>query len=306
MPYAKVIVNPYARGGVAKVKWPLIKYLLKDAGLNFDHAFTGGPGHGTQLARDAVENGYELVVAVGGDGTANEVVNGLVDDNGRGRATLGIISAGTVGDFVHTLGMPRDIIRACRLFSGFKPKSVDLGAVECVEGGQRVRRFYINTAGLGFVTDVVGGAKRQLKFIGGTMPYIVGLIPRAMNYQNKDLMIDIDGRRREERGFVVVVNNGRYLGGGRVFPQADLCDGLLDVAVVGDISRLEALWSFPRFYTGTHVGRPKIDLCKARRVTVDSPQRLPIQIDGDIVGEVPASFWVIPGALDVATGGPVG
>jgi len=100
-----VIVNLYARGGMARTRWPIIKQLLKDSGLPFDCSFTESAGHATGLARDAVEKGYELVIAVGGDGTVNEVVNGLVDENGRGRATLGFISAGTVSDFAQSVGI---------------------------------------------------------------------------------------------------------------------------------------------------------------------------------------------------------
>jgi YegS/Rv2252/BmrU family lipid kinase len=301
MLYAKVIVNPLARGGVSRIKWPLIHESLKHAGLSFNYAFTEGTGHGSELAREAVEEGYELVIAVGGDGTVNEVVNGLVDESGRGRATLGIISAGTVGDFSHSLGIPRDVFKSCRLFSNFKRTTVDLGCVEYMKDNQRRKRFYINTAGLGFVTDVVGGTDRRLKFIGGTIPYVIGLIPTVKNYSNKDIILSIDGESRRERDFVVVVNNGRYLGGGKVFPDADPCDGLLDVVIVGNMSKLEALWSFPRFYTGTHAGCPKINLCKARSVSVESLQPLPIQMDGEVVGELPASFQVVPSALDVAT-----
>ncbi len=301
MSHAMVIVNPLARGGVSRAKWPLISYWLKRAGLSFDYAFTEYAGHATELARRAVEKGFELVIAVGGDGTVNEVVNGIIDESGRGRATLGIISAGTVGDFVHSLGIPRDVIRSCRLFANYRRMTVDLGCVEYMKDGQHTKRYYANTAGLGFATDVVGGTDRRIKFIGGTIPYVIGMIPTVKNYSNKDIKLSIDDESRQERNFVVVVNNGRYLGGGRVFPDADPCDGLLDVAVVGDMNKLEALWSFPRFYMGNHEGLPKINLCKAKNVSVESSQPLPIQMDGEVVGELPASFWVVPSALDVAT-----
>jgi len=302
MSRAMVIVNPLARGGVSRAKWPLVSYWLKKAGLSFDYAFTEHTGHGIKLASEAADKGYELIIAVGGDGTVNEVVNGIVGEDGRGRTTLGIISAGTVGDFVHTLGIPRDVIKACQLFSNYKQITIDLGSVEYIKDDQKVRRFFINTAGMGFVTDVVGGAHKRLKFIGGTIPYVIGMIPTVFSYQNKDVVLEIDGERREERDFVVVINNGRYLGGGKVFPDADPCDGVLDVALVGDMGKLEALWSFPRFYRGTHIGRPKIKLCQAKSVSVESPQRLLVQMDGEIVGEVPASVGIIPAALNIAIG----
>lgn len=303
MSRAMVIVNPYARGGVSRVTWLVISDALKRAGVNFDHVFTEWPGHGVELSKEAVEKGYELVIAVGGDGTVNEVVNGLVDDEGRGRATLGIISAGSVGDFGHMMGLPRTYTSSCRMFADYRKTTVDLGMVEYSDKGKKVRRFYINTAGVGFVSDVVRGADRRMKFIGGTVPYAIGMAPLVMRYRNKDVVLNIDGNRTEERDFVIVVNNGRYLGGGKVFPDADPRDGLLDVAVVGDMSRLQMITALPRFYVGTHIGHDKIRMCQAKSIEVDSPQQLPLQVDGELVGETPVSFRVVPAALTVATGG---
>lgn len=303
MSRAMVIVNPRARGGVSRVTWLVISDALKRAGIDFDHAFTEGVGHGVELAEGAVEKGYGLVIAAGGDGTVNEVVNGIVDDDGRGRATLGIISAGSVGDFGHMMGLPRTYAGACRMFADYNKTTVDLGMVEYFDKGQKIRRFYINTAGVGFVSDVVRNADRRMKFIGGTVPYIIGLVPIVVRYRNKDVVLNIDGDRTEERDFVIVVNNGRYLGGGKVFPDADPSDGLLDVVVVGDMSRLQMITTLPRFYVGTHISHNKIRMCRAKTVEVDSAQRLPLQVDGELVGETPVSFRVVPAALSIATGG---
>jgi YegS/Rv2252/BmrU family lipid kinase len=298
-----VIVNPYARGGVSRVTWLVISDALKRAGVDFDHAFTEEVGHGIELAKGAAEKGHELVIAVGGDGTVNEVVNGLVDDEGKGKATLGIISAGSVGDFGHMMGLPRTYANSCRMFADYKKTTVDLGMVEYFDKGQKVRRFYINTAGVGFVSDVVRGADRRMKFIGGTVPYAIGMVPLVIRYRNKDVVVNIDGDRTEERDFVILVNNGRYLGGGKVFPDADPSDGLLDVAVVGDMSKLQMITTLPRFYVGTHIGHDKIRMCQAKSIEVDSPQQLPLQVDGELVGQTPVSFRVVPAALTVATGG---
>ncbi len=296
-----VIVNPYARGGMARTRWPIIKQLLKDSGLSFDCSFTESAGHATELARDAVEKGYELVIAVGGDGTVNEVVNGLVDESGRGRATLGFISAGTVSDFAQSVGIPQNYVKASRIFPDFSEITIDLGVMECTSSQRQLRRFFGNTAGLGFVTDIVSGANQRLKFLGGTTAYAIWLMPIITNYNNKDITLSIDGQRYEERDFAILVNNGRYLGGGKVFPHADPSDGLLDVAILGDLSKAEAIWHLPWLYIGTRTKHPKIRMCQAKSIEVDSPQRLPVQIDGEVIGETPVSFRVIPSALNVAT-----
>lgn len=302
MYYAKVIVNPMSRGGAAGKTWPILYRLLRSTGLPFDCELMQGQGHGIDLARDAVTKGYNLVIAVGGDGTVNEVVNGLTDENGRCRAALGIISAGTQNDIARMLGIPRDYLRACQLFKRFETARIDIGAVECTYNNEIRRRYYISTAGIGFVTDVIEGSipHTRLKVIGGGIPYAIGVIPKVFEYENKDVLICIDGEKSEERYFSIVVNNGRYLGGGRAFPDATPYDGLLDVAIIGNVSKMEALLNFPLFFTGTYYDPQKIKLHKARNVIVDSPQRLPIQIDGEIVGLTPAVFRVIPSALEVA------
>ena len=302
MHYAKVIVNPRARGGAAGKMWPVINMLLKNTGLAFDHEFIQEAGQGTELARRAVEKGYDLVIAVGGDGTVNEVVNGLVDENGKGRATLGIIGAGTQNDICRMLNIPWDYIRACQIFDDFKTATIDIGAVDYTFHNQKTRRYYLNTAGVGFVSDVIESSMPnfKLKAIGGSAPYVIGLMPRVMSLSNKDLTISIDGETRKERNFSLIVNNGRYLGGGRVFPNATPYDGLLDVAVLGDITKLEALLDFPFFYTGTNTNLSKIKMQKARTVTVDSIQKIPLQVDGELIGEAPATFRVVPYALQVA------
>jgi diacylglycerol kinase (ATP) len=302
MYYAKVIVNPMSRGGAAGKTWPILNRLLRNIGLPFDYELMQGQGHGIELSREAVEKGYNLVIAVGGDGTVNEVVNGLMDDNDRCRAALGIIAAGTQNDIARMLGIPRDYLRACQLFRNFEKVKIDIGAVEYTHHNEIRSRYYINTAGVGFVSDVIEGSitHTRLKVIGGGIPYAIGVIPKAFDYQNKDVLICIDGEKREERDFSVVVNNGRYLGGGRTFPGATPYDGLLDVAIIGNISKMEALLNFPLFFTGTYFDPQKIKLQKAKSVIVDSPQRLPIQIDGEIVGRTPAVFRIIPSALEVA------
>jgi diacylglycerol kinase (ATP) len=306
MYYAKVIVNPMSRGGAAGKTWPLINKLLRNTGLPFDYELMQGQGHGIELSREAVKKGYNLVIAVGGDGTVNEVVNGLMDEGGGCRTALGIISAGTQNDIAHMLGIPRDYYRACQLFRNFETVRIDIGAAECTLHNQIKRRYYINTAGIGFVTDVIEGSipYTRFKVVGGSIPYAIGVIPKVIDYRNKDVLICIDGEKREERDFSIVVNNGRYLGGGRAFPSATPYDGLLDVAIIGNMTKMEALLNFPLFFTGTYYDPQKIMLRKARNVIIDSPQRLPIQIDGEIVGQTPAVFRVIPSALEIAVRGP--
>ncbi len=137
MPRAKVIINPTAGAGATAKRWPQVMGLLKDIGLRFEYDFTDAPGHATELARSAVEQGYELVVSVGGDGTVNEIVNGLYDAGGIGDTMLGIINAGTGGDYIRTIGIPRAYEEACQCLVNPRKRLVDLGCIDsgCITPG---------------------------------------------------------------------------------------------------------------------------------------------------------------------------
>jgi YegS/Rv2252/BmrU family lipid kinase len=290
-----------ARGGIAGKRWPHINKLLREAGVSFEHDFTEGVGHGIELAREAVAKGYELVIAVGGDGTVSEVVNGIVDEEGKGRAILGIVITGVGNDIVRTLGIPRDYANACRVFSDFKTATIDLGVAEYMRGDERVRRFFINTAGLGFDAAVVERTLGRNKAIKGVIPYAFSLLLALAAYRNKDVVINLDGAAKEERAFLVVVNNGRYFARGmKITPDADPCDGFLDALIMGDLGRLAVLRNLPKVYKGTHITHPKLRLCPVKSIEVDTKERMLLQVDGELLGQAPASFQVLPAALTVA------
>lgn len=297
-PRCRVIVNLTAGVRSTAKKWPGIKRLLRDGGLGFDVDFTEGVGHAIQLAATAAGQGYELVVAVGGDGTANEVANGLLASGGE--ATLGYIATGTGSDFRRSLGLPKDLRQACLRLGSPRAVVMDVGAIEYMAGGERVKRYLINQAGLGF-DGVVVEATPRVRLLGGTVPYLVGLVRTLLSYGNKDVLIDLDGRALRMRACSIVVANGSYFGGGmHVAPHADLRDGLFDVVVVGDVGRLELVLALPKVYKGTHLEHPKVSWERAAVVRVEASQRMLLQVDGELVGEAPASFSIVPGALRVA------
>ena len=303
MSYAKVIINPFARGGRTGKWWPRISKLLKDAGLSFDHSFTEGVGHGIELAKEAADKCYELVIAVGGDGTVNEVINGLVDEGGKGRAMLGIISTGTGGDVVRTLGIPSHYADACRLLANPKRLTIDLGVVEYVSDNRGIRRFYINTAGLGLDAAVVKRTRRFTIKRYTIIPFVLGFLATIITYHGRNVVLNIDGEKWQERVFLIVVNNGCYFGGRmKIVPDADPRDGLLDVVTVADMGKIRLLWNFPRLYRGTHVTHPMVMVCRARNIEVEAEERMLLQVDGELVGEAPANFSVLPAALTVAVG----
>jgi len=307
MSYARVIVNPFARSGVVGKKWPQVSELLRDAGLSFEYDFTEGVGHGIELAKEAVGKGHKLVIAVGGDGTVNEVVNGLVDESGKGRATLGIVNFGTGRDIARMLGIPRDYVQACRLFSCFKRVTIDLGAVEYVKGNERRRRLLVNTASLGFEGAVIERVRGPLRRTKGITSYVIALLLTLPGYCNKQVTLDLNGAKEKQRVFSIVINNGCYYAGPmKIAPGADPCDGFLDVVVVGDMGKVKLVWTLRKLHRGTHIARPMVSARQAKSIQVDSAERLLLQVDGELLGEAPAAFSILPAALTVAIlkGGP--
>lgn len=298
---AKVIVNPVAGANATYRKWPKISSLLHHIGLPFEFQYTEGVGHAIELAREAVNNGCRFLVAVGGDGTVHEVANGILLSKELNEATIGIISTGTGGDFIRSAGIDRDYIKACSSLTGTRRRLIDVGVVEYHKDGQGHKRFFVNSSGVGFDAAVAETSNRLPKFLGGTIPYIIGLLKSLAGYKNKPVTISMGDKIESKRILSVVVANGRYFGGGmRVAPLADIDDGLLDVITVGDMGKLELLKAFPTIYKGTHIHHPKVEMEKTTQVRIESTEKFLVHADGEFLGEGPVSFELIPSALSIA------
>ncbi|MBM4432735.1 MAG: diacylglycerol kinase family lipid kinase, partial [Chloroflexi bacterium] len=179
MPSVKVIVNPAAGAWATRRKWLHISNQLKRAGLSFDAEFTEGVGHAAEMAQAAVNSGYRYLVAVGGDGTVNEVANGILRSNELKNTVLGVIGTGTANDFVRSAGLPLDCAGACSILASPRRRLVvDVGVVECKCGGQSVERYFVNVAGVGFAAAIVAEAEKLPKNLGGILLYVVGF-PRS-------------------------------------------------------------------------------------------------------------------------------
>lgn len=300
VPHAKVIVNPVAGAYSTRRKWPLISQRLRDAGLSFDHEYTEGVGHAIELARAAASDGYRYLVAVGGDGTVNEVANGILSSTSSMRTTLGVVSTGTGSDFVRSVGIPRDYAIACSSVTSPRRLLIDVGVVEYRRAGKAEQRFFVNAAGVGFDAEVVQTTERLPKYFSGTIPYLLGLARTLFGYKNKSVMLRHGSKAETTRILSVVVANGCYFGGGmRVAPQAELSDSLLDVIIIGDIGKFELLKALPMVYKGTHLTHPKVRMEKTAHITIESSERVLVHADGELLGEAPASFWLMPLALSI-------
>jgi len=298
--YARLIVNPTAGAGRTAKKWPYIKALLKNTGLRFEHDITVAPGHAIELAKSAVNKGYKLVVSVGGDGTINEIVNGIYATGDMKDVELGIIGTGTGSDYIRTIGVSKYYQESCHHLMNPMKKSVDLGLVEFTANGQPAKRIFANFAGLGFDAEVVKATTRKFKNFGGKPAYLMGLLSTFATYKNRNIHITMNGQSEDRKVCTIVMSNGKYGGGSMLLaPDADPSDGLFDVIIIGDVTKPDLLRSLPRIYKGTHLTHPKVTVRRTNLITISSDEPMAIQADGDLVGEAPARFTVLPSALNI-------
>jgi len=299
----RLIVNPVAGNSQGARLWPRLREELHREGAAFDTVLTEKPDHAVELARQAVADGCRLVVAVGGDGTIHEVVNGLVTEGRVAEGVvLGAVCCGTGADFARTVGLVREPLAAARRLVHGSDRCIDLGVIHCWREGREIVEYFPNAAGLGFDGEVCVRVNRKSKAGGGTIPYLISLVATLMAYENKPVVLSLDDRTLQQRANAVVVANGRYFGGGmHIAPDATPDDALFDVIIIGDVSKLELLVQVPRVYRGTHLSHPKVGAYRCRSVRVESAQRLILQADGEYVGEAPATFRLLPAALTVRT-----
>ena len=291
-----VILNPAAGGGRTLRLLPRLVYALRDLDELHHVHVTAAPGEATEVARRFAADRMRLVVAVGGDGTLNEVANGLLAA-GPHDVALGVVPAGRGADFARTLGAPRDVAAALVRICGATPRRVDIGRVAFADGSSRV---FVNVAGLGFDAAVAERAAGS-RLPGGKAPYLRGVAGALLRYRHLRAAIDADGTCFAGTVLSVIVANGRYFGGGfKIVPEAAIDDGRLDLAILGDVSRVDLIRQVPRVYRGTHVDHPKFTHLPARAIRVETAEPARVQLDGELAGWAPATFTVEAAALRVA------
>jgi diacylglycerol kinase (ATP) len=301
-----VVVNPASGGGRTRRRWPAVEKELAAAGVDFQVAFTGGPGDATRIARKAVHEGRALVVAAGGDGTISETAAGFFADGEPipGVTTrLGILPTGTGGDFRRTFGIPIAAAAAARVLAAGHTRRIDAGRVDYLDhSGHPELRYFVNIADAGLGGEVVHRVNTGPKALPGPVTFYLASVRSLLAYRNRRMAVTVDGLRREVVAQQVVVANCQYFGGGmRMAPMADPGDGLLDVIVIGDVNALENARGLGRIRKGTHLDghNPKFQLYRGHKVHVESEEPTRLDVDGEQPGFLPATFEVIPGALEL-------
>lgn len=287
-----VIVNPAAARGRGQRAWSTIRQMLKSDGLHLEEVVTHQPQEGMSVAEAAVRDGYDTVLAVGGDGTTHWVINGLMRSRADRLPALAIIPGGTANDFPRCLGIPKNPELAARLLTDGVRRRVDVGLVN--------DRYYATISGVGFDAEVAQEVNRWPKVIGGTIVYAAGILKMLATYSPVETRITIDGQTQVLRMFLLAAANTNWYGGGMYMaPHAHVDDGLLAVVYARDLTKLETLAILPKVFSGEHLKHPKVSHTTAREVHVESATPLAIHADGETVGKVPALFRVVPHALEV-------
>lgn len=308
-----VIVNPASADGATRTAWPKIASDLRTHFGPFSVAMTEATGHGRRLAAEAAKQGTKLIIACGGDGTISEVANGILESHQE--AELGILPSGTGGDFRRTLRLPANAAAAARALREGRTHLIDAGRVILVnDEGERETRFFVNVASFGMSTAVLerhrsGDAKNWLpsfgsRKIGSKLAYAAATVQTTLAAAPIEVYVQLDDQaERRLRLAELAIANARYYGGAmKIAPDAKLDDGFFNVVIIGAAGAFRILANSPRLYFGAHLGMEEVSHALAQQIAaraVKKDEPVALELDGELVGRLPATFQVVPGALRV-------
>jgi YegS/Rv2252/BmrU family lipid kinase len=306
-PRTVVIVNPKSQGGKLGKRWAEVGEIIARA-FPFDEVMTQGVGDATLLAREALKSGADRIVAIGGDGTVNEVVNGFFE-NGKPiapEATFGLIPYGTGGDFRRTVRIPKEIADAAAVIAAGERRKIDVGKLGFVAtDGSPATRMFANIASFGVSGVVDRLVNESGKRLGGKLSFMFASVRATWSYKNQRVQLVFDGKDRVDLSInTVAVANGKYFGGGmKVAPDAELDDATFDVVSIGDLGMGEVLSMSRKIYKGEHLAMEKVSVRRAKVVEAEGIEPgavIELDVDGENPGRLPARFEILPAALWLA------
>ena len=310
MPQKPILIfNPAAGKGSAGEHLPKVQALLKEANFDYDLMLTTGPGHALNLAQQAAENGCPLVVAAGGDGTINEVINGLMHAklNGNGRPALGVLPLGRGNDFAYGVNIPLELTASVDTLVQGHQRTIDVGRV--TGGDYPQGRYFGNGVGMGFDT-VVGFEAAKIKWLHGAASYLAALVRTIFLYSKAPIYeIVMDGGTPVHQAFLMVsVMNGSRMGGSfHMAPEGHPGDGVLDLCLAGQVPQMKILPLALRFIKGTQKDHPAVKMVRAKQITIRATEgSIPAHADGETICTAGMALTIVlfPAALEVISKKP--
>lgn len=302
-----IILNPQSGNGSTGREWPEIYARAKSSLGPFEAVMTSAAGEAVQLARDALQEGAERVICIGGDGTLNEVVNGFMFEGKpvNPDAVLGFIPNGTGCDFVRTVSIPRSVERSIDLINQENARPIDIGRV-CYKDnqGHDAVRYFVNIASFGLGGEIVDRVNRTSKALGPFICFLWSTLLSLLLFGKKNITFSIDdGRETQAVCWNIAVANGRYHGGGMlVAPDAMVNDGLFHITVIGDLSLPQVIRHLPKLYTGKINTIKQVKITTGKKISAWSQHNVLIDMDGEQPGTLPAVIDIVPSALKFIMG----
>lgn len=300
------IINMTAGGGKTKRDWPSISQILQKEGIQYEPFFTERRMHASIIARNKIREGYSKIIVVGGDGTMNEVINGVFAQR-RIHTTevmLGMISVGTGNDWAKTFNIPSSYEGAVQTIKQQKTFIQDAGLVNYVRNGKQWNRYFVNIAGMGFGARVAERSNHMKeKGKSGSLLYIYNLVYSLIGYRSKKAVLEIDGQSYNRTIFALNVGIGKYNGGGMMqVPTAIPNDGLYSIILIKKAGKLNVLANMRKLYNGNIVKHRKVETYKAKTILIDGASQLKLETDGESLGHGPVRFQIIPRSVTVISG----
>jgi len=302
-----VVANPASGGGLLGRQWGRVSDAIRAAFGPFEHRFTESGDHAPRITREALEAGFEQVVALGGDGTISGVASGFMDGDQpvNPDAVLGVLPLGTGGDFRKTVKISKDLKKSAAALRGRASRPLDIGRLHyTTHAGDQASSHFVNIASFGMSGLVDRYVNESDKALGGTLSFLTSTLRAATTYRNQPVEVQLDDTDRYSMKIInLAVANGQFFGGGmRVAPYARPDDGYLDAVAIGDFSPLEMVRFGHRIYLGSHLGHPKVRTDRVRRLEAhptNPDDHVLLDVDGETPGRLPATFSVLPGALNL-------
>lgn len=267
------IINPVAGGGKAQKLIPTIEKIMDETRIKYDIVLTTKPKDAIKISKESIQKGYNNIVAVGGDGTVNEVAMGILES---GNGTLGIIPSGTGNDLARTLKIPFTPKEAIEVIIKGNKKKMDVGLVN--------NSLFLNIASIGFDSEVVKNTQKIKKRIKLGIAYVIGVLETLIIFKDKKIKLEIDDIPIDKNILLVAVGNGKYYGGGlKILPMAIMEDGYFHVCIINRVSKIKLFFLFPSIFKGKHVKFKKhVDIFKAKKIRVITEDKTFLNVDGEI------------------------